>query len=57
MTFRFASEAGATYRVEFQGSLDVANWVARAELKGTGKDLEFIEPAAESGFYRVVALP
>lgn len=55
--FRFPSQAGKTYRIEFKAALGEANWTSRAELAGTGADLEFSENVATAGYYRVVSLP
>jgi hypothetical protein len=55
--FRFPSEAGKMYRVEFKAALGEAGWTSRVELAGTGADLEFSEAVATAGYYRVVSLP
>lgn len=57
VTLRFGSVAGKSYRVEFKGTLNEAEWTPRATLVGTGGELEYSEDLAFAGLFRVVLLP
>ena len=45
-TFVFGTVSGATYRVQFQGTLSSGTWTDLRTVTGTGNDITIADPAA-----------